>query len=243
MSKIEGLNTKVFAKGSKCPEYQKDKVRVYNMRFCPYAQRALLTLSAKDIPFEVVNINLAEKPEWYLEKFNPLGKVPTIQVNDKIIYESLICSEWADDHFAGSRKVMPQDHYERARQKILVERLSKLPSTVYPLYRNPQDETCQKNVHEAIQLHEELLKDNYFAGNDCGWVDYMVWPYLERLGAIAIMSNGKVAVTKEKYPKLLAYIERMTKRPEVKAIYRTPEEHAAFFRSAVPGPANYDVGL
>jgi len=243
MAKIEGLNTKVFSKGSNCPAYQNDKVRVFNMRFCPYAQRACLALAAKDVPFEVVNIHLVDKPEWYLEKFNPLGKVPTVQINDKIVYESLVCAEWVDDNFSGKRKILPQDHYERAKQKMLVERLSKLGASMYPLYRNPQDETCQKNAHDGIELHEQLLKDTYFAGNECGWVDYMVWPFLERLEATALMTNGKVAVTKEKYPKLAAYFERMKQRPEVKAIYRTPEDHIAFFKTAVSGAANYDYGL
>lgn len=71
----------------------------------------------------------------------------------------------------------------------------------------------------------------------------MVWPFLERLEAVAIMSNGKVAVTKDKYPKLSAYMDRMKSRPEVKAIYRTPEEHSAFFSSVRNGSPNYDIGL
>lgn len=69
---------------------------------------------------------MVDKPEWYLENVNPLGKVPSVQSDGKIIYESLVCAEWADDHFAGSRKIMPTDNYERAKQKMLVERLSKV---------------------------------------------------------------------------------------------------------------------
>jgi glutathione S-transferase len=243
MAPIEGLNTKVYAKGSSQPVFNNDKVRVYNMRFCPYAQRACLALAAKDIPFEVVNIHLVNKPEWYVDNINPLGKVPSVQVNGKVVYESLVCAEWADDHFQGSRKILPTDVYERAKQKMMVERLSKLSSSLYPFYRNMTDDAAAKNVHDGIQLHEDLLKSNYFAGNECGWVDYMVWPFLERLEAVAAMSNGKVAVTKDKFPKLSAYIDRMKGRPEVKAIYRTPEEHSTFFRSAVGGTANYFVVL
>ena len=37
-------------------------------RFCPYAQRTILTLLAKQVPFEVVNINLKNKPEWFLQQ-------------------------------------------------------------------------------------------------------------------------------------------------------------------------------
>jgi len=243
MANVEGLTTKHLAKGSQFPKFDNGKLRLYNMRFCPYAQRTLLTLAAKNLPFEVVNVNLAEKPEWYLNDINPLGKVPSLQVKDKVIYESMITSEWADDEFKGTRQVMPKDIYERARQKMLVERLSKLPSVLYPLYRNLNDETCIKNAHEAIQLHEDLLQNNYFSGNECGFVDYMVWPFVERLEAVAVMTQGKVVVSKDRYPKMTAYVQRMMTRPEVKLAYRTPEEHMMFLRSMKDKTPNYDLDL
>ena len=56
------------ARGSPAPKVDPDKVTVYNMRFCPYAQRTMLTLLAKNIPFDVVNINLKNKPEWFLQQ-------------------------------------------------------------------------------------------------------------------------------------------------------------------------------
>ncbi|CAF4997676.1 unnamed protein product, partial [Rotaria socialis] len=48
------------------------------MRFCPYVQRAKLVLAAKNIPYEEINVNLVEKPEWYLEKNAP-GQVPSLE--------------------------------------------------------------------------------------------------------------------------------------------------------------------
>ena len=46
-------------------------------RFCPYAQRTVLCLNAKDIDYEVINCALMTKPEW-LWDFNPIGKVPVM---------------------------------------------------------------------------------------------------------------------------------------------------------------------
>jgi len=238
MVNIEGLNTKVFAKGSSFPKYDGQKIRLYSMRYCPFAHRALLTMAAKNIPFEIVNVNLSEKPEWFVADINPLGKVPAIQVKDKVVYESMVVAEFADEEFKGSRNIVPKDNYERAKQKMTVERLSKLIMAIYPLYKNPTDETCVKNVLDAIQLHEDLLENNYFAGNECGFVDYMVWPFLERLGAVALLTQGKITVGKENYPKLAAYIERMKARPEVKVVSHTPEDHLAFIKSHDP-----DLGL
>jgi glutaredoxin len=36
--------------GSECPPLKENQLRLYNMRFCPYAQRAKLVLAAKNIP-------------------------------------------------------------------------------------------------------------------------------------------------------------------------------------------------
>lgn len=44
------------------------KLRVYNMRHCPFAQRTILALNAKGIDYEVININLFDKPEWLTTK-------------------------------------------------------------------------------------------------------------------------------------------------------------------------------
>lgn len=70
-----------------------------------------------------MNINLQEKPEWYFET-NPLGKVPSLEYNGKIIYESLVCVDYLDETFSSGRPILPKDPYERAKQRMLVERLS-----------------------------------------------------------------------------------------------------------------------
>ncbi len=41
-------------------------------RFCPYAQRTVLVLNAKDVDYQIVNCALMNKPDW-LFKLNPLG--------------------------------------------------------------------------------------------------------------------------------------------------------------------------
>ena len=64
-------------------------------RFCPYAQRTMLTLLAKNIPFEVVNINLKKKPEWFLE--TTWGTVSVVRYKDNFIMESLVNSDFLDE--------------------------------------------------------------------------------------------------------------------------------------------------
>lgn len=58
--------------------------------FLSLTQRTRLAAYAKGVPFEEINIHLKVKPDWYLEKINPQGKVPTIEHEGHIIRESLI---------------------------------------------------------------------------------------------------------------------------------------------------------
>ena len=46
--------------------------------------------AAKGIKTEEINIHLKQMPQWYKEKINPVGKVPTIEHNGHLIRESLI---------------------------------------------------------------------------------------------------------------------------------------------------------
>jgi len=242
---IEGLNSKHFAKGSTEPAKNANgKIRVYSMRFCPYAQRALLALRLKQIPFEVININLIQKPEWYIEKKNPLGKVPTMEHDGKVVYESLVCVDYLDSAFpAGGRQFVPKDPYEFAKQRMLTERLSALPSALYPFYRNRDDPTIIKNIESAFQLYESLLQHDYFCGDQPGYADFMSWPWAERLSAFEIMSNNQLVVSQQKYPKFAAYIERMKNLPEIKTFLLDGKTHAKFIDEMVKGTLDYDKVL
>ena len=72
----------------------------------------------------MVNINLKNKPEWFLEK-NPFGLVPVLEENDKIVYESAVCNEYLTDVY-GSKGLIPSDPYIKARAKILMETYGKV---------------------------------------------------------------------------------------------------------------------
>jgi len=239
---IDGLNSKHLAAGSQEPgKAANGKIRIYNMRFCPYAQRGLLGLRLLQIPFEVVNINLTQKPEWYLEKKNPLGKVPAIEHDGKVIYESLVVVDYLAEKFSSGRQFAPKDPYERARQRMLTERLSALASALYPYYRNQKDQTQIKNVENAFQLYEKLLEKDYFAGDQPGYADFMAWPWVERLTAVEILSNGTLKVDQKKYPKFAAYIERMQALPEIQAFILDGPTHLKFLEDAFnKGAPDYD---
>ncbi len=87
----------------------------------------------------------------------------------------------------------------------------------------------------------------HFEGNHCGYVDYMQWPWIERLVGfteLGIFSTiPELAITPVQYPNLTAYIQRMSGRPEVRACHLDPELQLGFIQSLLSGQPNYDLGL
>ena len=61
---------------------------IFSFPFC--LQRTRLIAYTKGVPFEEINVHLKVKPDWYVEKINPYGKVPVIEHEGHIIRESLI---------------------------------------------------------------------------------------------------------------------------------------------------------
>ena len=66
---------------------------------------------------EIININLKDKPDWFLER-NPLGQVPVLELPDgRILYESDVICDYLDEAYHEGR-IVPDDPFTRAELKI-----------------------------------------------------------------------------------------------------------------------------
>ena len=52
-------------------------LKLISHKLCPYVQRAVIALTEKGVEFERIDIDLANKPDWFL-KISPLGKAPVL---------------------------------------------------------------------------------------------------------------------------------------------------------------------
>jgi len=235
---------KSFAKGSAAPgPVPKGHIRLYSMRFCPFAQRARLVLHAKGIKHETININLSDKPEWFLEK-NPLGQVPTLETGcGQVISESPITCEYLDEVYSGT-KLLPADPFEKAQQKMMLEHYSKVIPYFYKIAgsRNKGEDvtTLEDELKEKFAKLDELLvknKTKFYAGDSISMIDYMMWPWFERLESFELQHclNGT--------PELKKWTERMFEDATVKASMWNVDTHRAFFKGYMGGKPDYDYGL
>lgn len=236
---------KHFAKGSAAPgPVPKGHIRLYSMRFCPFAQRARLVLHAKGIKHETININLKDKPEWFLEK-NPLGLVPTLETGSgQVIYESPITCEYLDEVYAGT-KLLPSDPFEKAQQKMMLENYSKVIPFFYKIpmgRKNGEDVTglVDELKEKFVKLNEVLVKNKtkFYGGDSVSMIDYLMWPWFERLGMLELQDSCLDAT-----PELKKWREHMLEDATVKATMHNLDTYKAFYKSYMDGKPDYDYGL
>ena len=71
-------------------------LKLISHKLCPYVQRAVIALTEKGVAFERIDIDLANKPDWFL-KISPLGKTPVLVVGDHAIFESAVILEYLEE--------------------------------------------------------------------------------------------------------------------------------------------------
>ncbi|XP_006630819.1 glutathione S-transferase omega-1 [Lepisosteus oculatus] len=237
-------SAKCLSQGSPAPgPVPKGKIRLYSMRFCPFAQRTRLILHAKGIKHDTININLKDKPDWFLEK-NPFGLVPVLETPaGQVIYESPITCEYLDEVYPG-RKLIPSDPYEKAQQKMLLEHFSKLTPYFYkiPMAQKNGEDTSEMEGELKLKLGKfnEILskkKSKFFGGDAVSMIDYMIWPWFERIEILSLKH------CLDSSPELTSWTERMMEDPAVKAASTDTETCRGFYKTYTEGKPNYDYGL
>nr|XP_057914898.1 glutathione S-transferase omega-1-like isoform X2 [Doryrhamphus excisus] len=213
------------------------------MRFCPFAQRTRLVLNAKGIKHQIVNINLRDKPEWFLKKI-PQGLVPILETTaEELIWESPIACEYLDDVYPG-RKLLPSTPLEKAQQKMLLEKFSKIPPSTYKIalgrHKGEDVSGLVDELREKFgQLNEDLAKkkSKFFGGDSITMIDYMMWPWFERLEVF------KVKDCLDGAPELKMWVEHMSEDPVVQASGHSVDTYQAYYQTYLEAKPDFDYGL
>lgn len=147
-------------------------------------------LSEKKIDFEVTEIDLKNKPDWFL-KISPYGKVPVLQHDDAVIYESAIINEYLDEVFP-EVPMLAEAPAERAYLRVWVDFCNTRvqPGLVGVLRAEPEEFDAKvKAFEETLALLEDELERHdapspFFAGERLTLVDATFAPAFERFAVL-----------------------------------------------------------
>ncbi|RFC00520.1 glutathione S-transferase [Rhizobium leguminosarum bv. trifolii] len=159
------------------------RLTLISHHLCPYVQPAAIALLEKGVPFERINIDLADKPDWFL-KISPLGKVPLLKIEEEdgggaVLFESSVICEYLEETQAGAA-LHPADPLTRARHRGWMEFGSSVLSDLWG-YETAQDElqldAKRKALMSKFATLEAALDDGpYFAGSSFSLVDAVFAP-------------------------------------------------------------------
>lgn len=158
------------------------KYRLVSFKICPFVQRAAIVLQAKNVDYDIEYIDLRNKPDWFLE-LSPLGKVPILEVDQTVLFESQVIAEYLDEVEGPS--MHPPSPLERAKHRAFIEVVS---TALGDSWRMTMAETKDEVDKLVDQVGDRLRRvaeahrgGKFFAGDSLSLLDAAAAPLLQRL--------------------------------------------------------------
>ncbi|MGJ4939541.1 glutathione S-transferase family protein [Bradyrhizobium sp. HKCCYLS1011] len=195
-------------------------LKLTSHKLCPYVQRAVIALTEKGVAFERIDIDLADKPDWFL-KISPLSKVPVLTVatdqGEVALFESNVICEYIEETQAGP-KLHPADPLKRAEHRAWMEFGSAILSDLWGLETATDAATFgakrQAVIAKFVRVEAALRQGPFFAGESFSLVDAVFAPIFRYFDIFDELSDLRVFA---ETPKLRAWRTALAQRPSVKA--------------------------
>ncbi len=191
-----------------------ERLTLISHKLCPYVQRAAIVLAEKGIAFDRVDVDLANKPEWFL-RISPLGKTPVLLVDGEPVFESAVICEYLDD--TTLPRLHPGNALQRARHRAWMEFGSAVLNGIAGLYNAPDEQALLGKAAELrqrfAQLEAAIGDGPYFAGASFSIVDAVFGPVFRYFDVIdGIADFGFFGAT----PRVRAWRAALAARPAVR---------------------------
>ncbi|MGI9416856.1 MAG: glutathione S-transferase family protein [Geminicoccaceae bacterium] len=190
------------------------QLQLVSHKLCPYVQRAVISLTEKGVPFERIDIDLSNKPDWFLG-ISPLGKTPVLLVDGQPIFESAVILEYLEETQASP--LHPSDPLERAQHRAWIEFGSAILSDIAGFY-SAADVTTFAVKTEALKqkferLESELGDGPFFAVEQFSLVDAVFGPVFRYFESFDQIGNFGILASK---PKVTVWRKALRDRAAVK---------------------------
>ncbi|XP_031370428.1 pyrimidodiazepine synthase-like [Apis dorsata] len=201
---------------SQKPPEVKGQVRLYGMKYCPFTHRIRLILSYKKIPHDNVNINIKNKPKWYLE-IHPEGKVPAL-------FSSFLILNIRITFFCDFQLI------------------SIFSNCIHGNDSRPINEIIAEISSLLIEFEEELKTRGtvYFGGTQPGMLDILMWPWVERRKSLSLIYEEPTHFNDGSFSHLMKWMQEMKAQPFIQENECSHEKFAQLVKDLKTGNVDFD---
>ena len=181
-------------------------MNLYSGTTDPFSHRCRIVLFEKGMDFEVIDVDLYNKPED-IAVINPYNRVPVLVDRDLVLYEANIINEYIDERFPHPQ-LMPPDPIMRARARQLLHTFEQELFTHLEALEAAQKGVDKVRTHvrdHLTQLAPVFTKQKYMLGDEFSMLDVAIAPLLWRL------EHYGIELPKAAAP-LMKYAERIFSR-------------------------------
>jgi glutathione S-transferase len=190
------------------------RLKLISHKLCPYVQRAVIALTEKGVAFERVDIDLSNKPDWFLG-VSPLGKTPVLQVGDVPIFESAVILEYLEE--TAPKPLHPADPLRRAEHRAWIEFGSTVLNDIAGFYAAPDEATFKAKTAQLeqrfVRLEARVAATPWFDGERFSLVDAVFGPVFRYFDVFDEIADFGIFTGK---PKLAQWRGALAARPSVR---------------------------
>ncbi|MFW9260707.1 glutathione S-transferase family protein [Nostoc sp. CALU 546] len=204
------------------------EIKIYSAVVCPYAHRSRLVLQEKGIEFDLIEINLQNKPEGFTD-ISPYGKVPALVHNNHRVWESAVINEYLNEVFPNP-PLLPSSSIAKAQARIWIDFANtRFVPAFSTLLRSPdiqQQEAAKQELYKHLEFIEneafgKLSGDGpYWFGESVSLVDFTFYPWFERWAAL---KHHRGFALPEEFTRLRQWKKALKQRDSVVAIANSKE--------------------
>jgi glutathione S-transferase len=191
------------------------RLKLISHKLCPYVQRAVIALTEKGTAFQLINIDLSNKPDWFLA-ISPLGKTPVLQVGDVPIFESAVILEYLEE--TQPKPLHPADPLRRAEHRAWIEFGSAVLNDIAGFYAAPDEAAFKAKTSQLEQrfarLETRVAASPWFDGESFSLVDAVFGPVFRYFDVFDEITDFGILAGK---PKLARWRKALAARPSVRA--------------------------
>ncbi|MDR2875852.1 MAG: glutathione S-transferase N-terminal domain-containing protein [Methylobacillus sp.] len=197
-------------------------MKLFITQASPYARKVRVVLAEKHIECDLVTVASLAAPDSPVPEYNPLGKIPTLVLDDGTsYYDSAVIVDYLDNKVPVSR-LIPQDNINRAlvrRWEALADGVCDATVAVVMEKRRPpekQDETLierqmQKVTRGLKRMSEDMRESKWATGDRFTLADIAVGCVLGYID-LRMPEIG----WRDLYPNLAKLHEQLMARPSFK---------------------------